>query len=1255
MWACSGYLWRYLGVSALLVGVARIHAQPVCAIDIGPDQTICQGESVTLTAPPGFSSYLWNTGSNQQSITVGAGGVYSAQVSYPSGELVFNGNFSQGNVGFTTEFTLNSNLNLGDGYYWIGTNAASHHPQFLGTGSGQFMMVNSGWLSALFLVWCQEVQVCPGQTYTLSYRARTLSNAAPARLQWWINGVPSGPEVTLPNFSQGWQTINHTWTSPAVLTTANICLRAMSGDGIGNDFGLDDISMQGTIVLTDAMTLTVTPLPPVDLGPDVTLCQGESLILDAGVAGGSYLWQDGSTGPGYVVNGPGSYSVTVTANNCSASDQITVNYNPLPPVDLGPDVTLCTGETLVLDVTTPGATYAWQNGSTGPTFTVTGPGQYSVSVTVGGCTSSDAIQVGQAPLPVVDLGSDQTLCAGQSVLLNATLPGATYLWQDGSTGPIFNANTSGTYSVTVTLGGCSASDAVDLLFNPLPAVDLGPDLSVCPGTTVVLDATVPGGSYLWSTGAQTPTIAVDQPGGYSVTVTANGCQASDAVTITHQALAPVDLGPDVTLCAGGTVVLDATVPGASYLWSTGAQTPTITVGTNGTYSVTVTQGSCTVDASVQVTVLPVPQVDLGSDLTLCPGATALLDATVPGASYLWNTGAQTPTIQVTQGGTYSVTVTNAAGCSSTDAVSVVYVTADAVDLGPDLSLCQGETITLDATLPGSSYLWSTGTMTPTITVGTAGTYWVQVTQGPCSVSDTVHIAVVAPGSLDLGPDISICAGSSVVLDATLPGASYLWSTGATSATITVSAAGNYSVTATVQGCSTSDAINVSVTPLPVVDIGGDQSLCPGSMVVFDATTQGGTYLWHDGTTGPTYTTGSAGAVSVTVTVNGCSASAGASVIAVEGPVVALGADTTLCENASLSLDVTQPGASYLWDNGSTSGTRTITAAGTYWVQVERNGCIAEDTIQVAVFSAAAIDLGAPFTLCAGQTATLSVQAPGASLLWNTGATSSSIVIDQGGTYWVQASVAACTASDTVVVHMPLVPQPDLGPEVKACAGDTVELVVDAAGAAILWSNGSDAPSIAVNSGGTYTVTLTVDGCGLSDAVLVDFLPFIDSIDLGPDRILCPGATAVLNASLGGDATYLWSNGSTSPAINTTQSGVYTVTATGTCVDAEGQVELIAGDCGPAVHVPNAFTPDDDGVNDLFLPVVAGDVESYRLEIFDRWGEMIFNANDPTIGWDGTYGGIPVADGVYVWRLVYRAVTDLGAVNEQFMGHLTLIR
>lgn len=1595
-------LWTKALLALALLPIARgAMAQPICAINLGADRTICAGETVQLDGPVGFSSYLWSTGAVTPNITVGAAGNYWCQVSYPVTNLVTNGNFSAGNTGFSSDFSYNSNL-TSDGRYYIGTNAANHHPQFSGTGSGNFMMVNSGWPSALYHVWCQQVTTCPGQTYTLSYRARTLSNEIPARLQWWIDGAPVGPEVNLPAFGSGWQTITQTWTTATGQTAPTICLRAMSGEGVGNDFGLDDISLTGTIVLTDDVLVNVTALPAFDLGPNATLCTGQTLLLDAGVPGGTYLWQDASTGPSFNVSGPGTYSVTVTANNCSATDQITVGYNPTPAVDLGPDETLCAGETLTLDATTPGATYVWQDGSTAPTFTVSGPGTYGVSVLLNGCTASDAVDVAYNPLPVVDLGPDVTLCAGEQTTFDATTAGATYLWQDGSTGPTFTTGTAGSYSATVTVNGCSSTDGAAVVVNPvpvvdlgpdatvcpgtdvlldastpgatylwqdgstaatftasapgtytvdvtvanctgsgsitidhfnlhtvdlgpdidlcqgasttigvvvpgatytwstgavtptisvgsagirwvdvtlngctvrdsiavdmvpLPVVDLGPDVSLCPGTTAVLDATTVGGSYAWSTGVSTPTITAG-PGNYSVTVTVAGCSASDAITIGTHAVVPVSLGNDVTLCAGEQLVLDATlagatylwsdgstgptlnvtatgtisvqrtdangcvttdavdvtfenpialdlgpditlcageaqtinapvVPGASYLWSTGAQTPSITVSTAGNYGLTMVLGACQMIDAVNVAVLAPPVVDLGPDLSLCPGESAVLDATTPGATYTWSTGANTPTITVDVAGNYSVTV-EVGGCQATDAIGVGLLAPASVDLGPDVSICSGTDLVLDATMSGASYLWSTGALTPTITVSTAGNYSVVVSLGQCSASDAINVTVqptptvdlggdqvlcngetdvlldattagatylwstgaqtatlqvgasgtysvnvdlngctnsdevditfgtltldlgvdttlcpgatlelevpfgngtvlwnnaaggstftvttagaywaeftpnaggcsvtdtiqvdyTDPGTLDLGPDASLCEGATTTLDATLPGATYLWSTGATTPTITVGASGTYAVTATVGDCTVQDAVTVTVNPLPQPDIGADASICPGSSTTFDATTPGATYLWHDGSTGPTFTTGLAGQVDVAVTLNGCTGTDDALVSMLDGPVVELGGDTTLCAPASLVLDAGQPGASYLWSDGSTGPTLTVDTEGTYGVTVTLNGCTATDAINVQVFAPSSVDLGPDLQLCPGATAQLSPGLPDMDHLWSTGATSASITVGTAGSYWVEVGIAGCSLRDSVQVIVVDLPTPDLGEDITLCSGDTAHLSVAPGNASILWSTSATTASIPVWEAGQYTVTLQLAGCLASDAIAVNVMDSITSVDLGDDTTICLGSELLLQAPVVAGAIYTWNTGASTASFLVTGPGEYGVHAEGPCMLAQATIVITEGECGPYIHVPNAFTPNNDDINDVFLPVIDGDLRAYRLDVHDRWGELIFSSAAPGDAWDGTYNGTAVQDGVYVWTLTYRAESSEGKKQGTLRGHVTLLR
>ena len=683
------------------------------------------------------------------------------------------------------------------------------------------------------------------------------------------------------------------------------------------------------------------------------------------------------------------------------------------------------------------------------------------------------------------------------------------------------------------------------------------------------------------------------------------------------------------------------------------RSPAITTGANGTVWVQATQGACAVTDTVNVAVNPMPTVALGNDLTLCSGDDVTLDATYPGATYAWNNGATSPTITVNSASTYSVVV-DLGGCTATDAIDIGVLVPGVFDLGADLQLCSGDQAVFSLGVPGASYLWSTGATSSSIAVNATNVVWVQVVQGVCTSSDTVDVNVLDPGAIELGDDITACEGSPVLLDATVTNATYQWNTGATSAQLNVTTSGSYSVTATVAQCTVTDDVDVIIVPLPVIDLGSDQAVCPDVAATFDATTPNASYLWQDGSTASTYTSVTEEMVSVIVTVNGCSAADNAAIDVLTAPIAALGNDTTICEGASLLLDVNQAGASYQWNNGSTSGSQNITTAGTYGVTVDLNGCIATDAITVVVFDMQALDLGPDQLKCPGEVVTLSTGLAGGTQTWSTGATGGAISVTTGGSYWAQVQVAACVVRDTVIIaYVPLI-VPDLGGNRIICAGDSLVLAVQPAGATVDWSTGSTADSIVVSSTGTYDVSLSMQGCTSTDQISVTVLERVDSLSLGTDSTYCPEQPLVLDLTIP-FASYLWSTGAVGSSITIAQEGTYSVHATGLCIDAEASIAVSEGVCDPLVYVPNSFTPNGDGFNEFFQVSVYGHLRDFSLYIFDRWGERIFTSDDPSITWDGTYNGEPVPDGVYVWKVRYRATTDRGAVGKDLIGHVTVLR
>ncbi|MDZ4822671.1 MAG: gliding motility-associated C-terminal domain-containing protein [Flavobacteriales bacterium] len=324
-----------------------------------------------------------------------------------------------------------------------------------------------------------------------------------------------------------------------------------------------------------------------DLGDDAILCEGESLTLDATLPDGTYLWSDNSTNNTLDATADGNYSVEVTVDACVYSDDVFVDFITPPVVDIGADTSICSGENILLDATTPGATYLWQDGATSATYTASVDVNYSCTVSFGSCSSSDSMVLAVDATPVANLGADVGACEGEDVLLDATTAGATYLWSDDSTQPTLSVSTAGNYSIEITLGNCADSDDVDVDFTPYPVIDLGPDSTICFDETLQLNATTAGATYLWQDGSTLPGFIATEEGDYSVDVDVNGCITNDEVSVTviDSVANPISLSlSEYCLEEGDSLMITDLGENDSLVWNTGAQGKEIPVFIAGVYS-----------------------------------------------------------------------------------------------------------------------------------------------------------------------------------------------------------------------------------------------------------------------------------------------------------------------------------------------------------------------------------------------------------------------------------------------------------------------------------------------------------------------------------------------------------------------------------------------------------------------------------------------------------------------------------------------
>lgn len=565
-----------------------------------------------------------------------------------------------------------------------------------------------------------------------------------------------------------------------------------------------------------------------------------------------------------------------------------------------------------------------------------------------------------------------------------------------------------------------------------------------------------------------------------------------------------------------------------------------------------------------------------------------------------------------------------------------------LDLGSDTTLCPGETLLLNAP-EASSYLWSNGASTQSISISTAGKYWLQISNGMCTASDTIDVSFAAP-MINLGHDTTLCEGQSFTLDAGAAN-SYLWSTGSTTRTINIDSAGEYWVEVSNGTCASSDSINVLFATRPIINLGNDTTLCQGQSLPLNAGTAN-KYLWSTGAATQSINVGTTGRYWVRAANGTCTAADTINVLFEVAPVVNLGADTALCQGQLLTLNAGTAG-SYLWSTGARTSSITVAAAGNYWVEAITGGCFSFDTIDVSFASSPAVNLGNDTVLCKGQSLTLKTGAAH-SYLWSTGETTQSINVTTTDTYWARISNGNCIGTDTINVAFLPSHQINLGDDTTMCQGQSLTLNAGS-GSHYLWSTGTAASSIVIDNPGQYWVEVSNGSCFSRDTINVTY-QWAPVKTLPGDTIVCDGQPVILKAADG--YRYAWSTGDTLAVIKVSRPGIYSVVVSyGTNCQVKYAADVKFEECDCQIQLPTAFTPNNDGKNDIFKPLRASGCQLIEFSVYNRWGQRVFETTNPENGWNGDYLGYPQNAGVYVWLV--RTVKNGEA--RIMKGTVTLIR
>ena len=374
----------------------------------------------------------------------------------------------------------------------------------------------------------------------------------------------------------------------------------------------------------------------------------------------------------------------------------------------------------------------------------------------------------------------------------------------------------------------------------------------------------------------------------------------------------------------------------------------------------------------------------------------------------------------------------------------------------------------------------------------------------------------------------------------------------------------------------------------------------------------------------------------------------------------LGPDTSLCIGQVWNLNAGSANAQHLWNTAATTQAINVTTNNNYWVRVtDQNHCVNSDTILVTFDPVPVVDLH-DTTVCVSEIITLDAGNPGAYYHWNTNATTQTINVNAtSGTYSVVVTTpTVCVDSSSATLTFIPFPVVNLGPDQALCDLDTLVLDAGNSGQAFLWSTGATSQTITLYDDAQVWVDVYNGYCTTRDSLHAAF-NLRPLYPLDPMTVVClnyPPYKELLDAQNPG-CTYVWSTNESTQTIEAGNYGLYIVTITTplncSITDSTRVVEY----CGSELFIPNTFTPDGDGINDLFEPT-GWNIGKKSLIIFDRWGEPIFSGEGNAAKWDGSLGGTQVQDGVYVWKFKYRFIDDvsgtLGAEREA-VGHVTVLR
>ena len=415
------------------------------------------------------------------------------------------------------------------------------------------------------------------------------------------------------------------------------------------------------------------------------------------------------------------------------------------------------------------------------------------------------------------------------------------------------------------------------------------------------------------------------------------------------------------------------------------------------------------------------------------------------------------------------------------------------------------------------------------------------------------------------------------------------------------------------------------------------------------------YEWQDGSTQATFLVNEAGTYWVEAQKDNCTIRDSITVANQERPIF-LPRDTTLCNVTDFVLTPKSPYKNIVWiESANLIDSLPVTESGTYSA-ILFEACEWRDSIRID-FQTASIELPPDTTLCASEELLIDVGMVEGQLTWQDGSTDQTFLITESGTYWVNLNKDNCEANDSIeVIIAPLTL--DLGADTTLCENTSLDLAIPIPNANYEWQDGSTTATQIITESGRYWARVEKDNCIASDSIEISFTP-LPTIDIGNDTSLCVEENLILAAPTIIN-NFQWQDGTNTPTQLVTESAIYwlmgmidnCVVTDSIFVNFEDCPEEADQDFCQA-YLPNSFSPNGDGINDELQLLTDCELQFFEMEVYDRWGSLLFSTTDVAQSWDGQYRGELLEAGVYLWVVRYQFMEQAFRVEK--VEEVTVIR